>query len=92
LVLSDKTARGGFYKNLLHEVLTFFQRRGGEMALWLRALAALPKDLGSVPSNLIWWLTATYKSSLRETNTLFQPPRTPICAWFYTHTLNITSS
>jgi hypothetical protein len=34
--------------------------RAGEMAQWLRALAALPEDLSSNPSNYMWLTTICY--------------------------------
>ena len=34
----------------------------GEVAWWLRALAALPEDLGSI-SSTHWWLTTTCNNS-----------------------------
>jgi hypothetical protein len=42
----------------------------GEMVQRLRACAALPEDLGSVPT---WQLTTACNSSSRGYNTLFQP-------------------
>lgn len=44
--------------------------RAGEMAPWVRALVALVQDLSLVPEHT-WWLTTTYSSSSKESNTRF---------------------
>jgi hypothetical protein len=40
------------------------------MAPWLRTMAALSKDPGSIP-NTTWWLIIVYKYSSRETEDPF---------------------
>ena len=50
--------------------------RTGEVAQQLRAMAALPQDLGSIlPST--WWLTKTYNSFSKGYDTLFLPLGAP---------------
>jgi hypothetical protein len=46
-------------------------RDSGQMAQWLGALAALPEDPGSVPSNHIGWLTTACNSSSSGFDNLF---------------------
>ena len=49
----------------------------GEIVQQLRTLAALAEDLGLIPgTSATWQLTTVYKSSSRESNTLFWPPLT----------------
>ena len=48
----------------------------GEVAQQLRAMAALPQDLGSILPPT-WWLTKTYNSFSKKYDTLFQPLGAP---------------
>jgi hypothetical protein len=50
----------------------------GEVAQWLRALAALAEDPSS---ESIEWLTTIWNSNFRDSDALFQPPQTPIHMW-----------
>ena len=45
--------------------------RGGEMARWLRAIAALPADLSLAFTSQTGWVTTTYNASSRGYNALF---------------------
>jgi hypothetical protein len=63
----------------------------GKIAQWLRLLAALPKDRGSI-SSIHVWLTITYNSSSRGSNHLFRYQQahgthTYIQVKTYTHTI-----
>lgn len=56
---------------MLLTLIRKIKNSAGEMAQWIRALAASPQDLGSIP--LIWWLTIAYDFSSREAYALLQP-------------------
>lgn len=45
----------------------------GEMARWLRELAAVAEDLGSVLSTHIGWFILTCNSSFRGSSAFFRP-------------------
>lgn len=47
----------------------------GEMAQWLKALSALPEDIGPIPRLHIWWLTTTCNSSSRCSGAILK------CLW-----------
>jgi hypothetical protein len=47
----ELTEKGGHLKSTIEIILKNKGTRAGEMAQWLRALAALPEDWGSIPSN-----------------------------------------
>jgi hypothetical protein len=46
----------------------------GPLAQWLRALAALEKDLSSIPSTYIRWFTTTYNSRSRTADACLWAP------------------
>jgi hypothetical protein len=52
-------------------------RRTGKMAQWLRALAALPKDLGSIPSTYKEAHKPSVNLVLGGCDTLAWPPELP---------------
>jgi hypothetical protein len=52
-----------------------------ELAQWLRALAALPEDLGGFPPPTKWFSTIC-NSSLRGLSTLLWPVRYQVPTWY----------